>query len=149
MKKILITAVIAMAATTASAFEVGVQVGRDFGDTNRNFGGLTVGQSLGPVTLSAGYHRTSVTANDQNRWSVVGGYDLVKVGPVQFAPTVGAAYLNNKTTSNGLAMTVGVEASVPVSKSLEGVVDYTYQIGQSRVNQFDGSRVTAGLRYKF
>jgi opacity protein-like surface antigen len=149
MKKILITAVIAMAATTASAFEVGVQVGRDFGDTNRNFGGLTVGQSLGPVTLSAGYHRTSVTANDQNRWSVVGGYDLLKVGPVQLTPTVGAAYLSNKTTSNGLVMTVGVEASMPLYKSLEGVVDYTYQIGQSRVSQFDGNRVSAGLRYKF
>lgn len=148
MKKTLIATTLALAVTAASALEVGVQVGRDFSTPNRNYGGLTVGQSVGPVTLTAGYHRTA-TANDQNRWSLVGGYDLVKVGPVQITPTVGAAYLSNKSMSNGLAMTVGAEASMPLTKNLEGVVDYSYQMGQTRVNQFNGSRVTAGLRYSF
>jgi hypothetical protein len=149
MKKTLIATTLFLAAGMASAFELGVQVGRDFGDTNRNYGGVVVGKALGPLVVSAGYHRTAVSNNDQNRWSIVGGYDLVKVGPVQVTPTVGAAYLNNQSSSNGLAATAGVEASMPLFKNLEGVIDYTYQMGQSRVSQFDGSRVSAGLRYTF
>jgi hypothetical protein len=149
MKKTLIATTLFLAASIASAFELGVQFGRDFGDANRNYGGVVVGKSMGPLVVSAGYHRTAVSDNNQNRWSIVGGYDLLKVGPAQVTPTVGAAYLNNQASSNGLAATAGVEASMPLFKNLEGVVDYTYQMGQSRVSQFDGSRVSAGLRYTF
>ena len=46
-------------------------------------------------------------------------------------------------------MTVGVEMSMPIYKKLEGVVDWSYQVGQSRVNDSNGNRVSAGLRYKF
>jgi hypothetical protein len=136
---------------SASALEVGVQVGNDFSDTNRMYGGVTVSESRGPVSLTVGYNRTTVGSNNQNRWSLVGGYDFVKFGKVQITPTVGGAYLANRSSNNGFAMTVGAEASTPISfvKNLTGVVDYTYQMGQDRVNQFDGSRVSVGLRYKF
>lgn len=149
MKKLFAISALSLSVMTASALEVGVMGGRDFSDTARNFGGVTVGQNVGPVTLSLGYHRTSVTANDQNRFSVVGGYDLMKVGPVTVTPTLGVAYLSNRRSDNGLAMTAGVEMSVPVVKNLEGVVDWSYQVGQSRVNDSNGNRVSAGLRYKF
>jgi hypothetical protein len=150
MKNTLIAAsFLALAISSASAFEVGVQVGRDFAGDNRNYGGVTVGQNVGPVSVSAGYQRTAVGDNNQNRWSLVGGYDLLKVSSVQITPTVGVAYLNNQTGSNGLAMTFGAEVSMPITKNLEGVVDYTYQMGQSRVNQYNGGRVGAGVRFNF
>lgn len=149
MKKLFAITALSLTVMSASALEVGIVAGRDFSDNTRNYGGVTVGQSVGPVTVSLGYHRTSISANDQNRFSVVGGYDLMTVGPVTVTPTAGLAYLSNKTSANGLAMTVGVEMSMPVYKKLEGVVDWTYQVGQSRVNDSNGNRVSAGLRYKF
>ena len=151
MKKVLIGTVLSIAMMSASAFEVGVKVGRDFSDVNRNYGGITISDSVGPVSVSLGFDRSYVGENDQNRWSLVGGYDLVKIGNVKVTPTVGGAYLSNQSSDNGYAMTVGTEVSAPISfvKNLTGVVDYTYQVGQSRVNQFDGSRVSVGLRYKF
>lgn len=148
-KNLIAASFLALAISSASAFEVGVQVGRDFSGDNRNYGGVTVGQTVGAVSVSAGYQRTAVGDNNQNRWSLVGGYDLLKVGPVQITPTVGAAYLNNQTGSNGLAMTFGAEATMPIAKNIEGVIDYTYQMGQSRVSQYDGGRVGAGLRFNF
>jgi hypothetical protein len=45
MKKTLIATTLFLAAGMASAFELGVQVGRDFGDTNRNYGGVVVGKA--------------------------------------------------------------------------------------------------------
>ena len=150
MKKTLIAAsFLALAISSASALEVGVQIGRDFAGDNRNYGGVTVGQSIGTMTVSAGYQRTAVGDNNQNRWSLVGGYDLLNVRSVRVTPTVGVAYLNNQKANNGLAVTVGAEASVTLAKNLEGVVDYTYQMGQSKVKQYDGSRVGAGVRFNF
>jgi opacity protein-like surface antigen len=151
MKKILIASLLTMAVTSVAALELGVSAGRDFSETNRNYAGVSLRNSYGPVSAELGYQRTSVTDNNQDRWSLVGGYDLVKVGPVQLTPTVGGVYLNNRTTSDGYAMTAGLEASMPIPavKNLTGVIDYSYQMGQERVNQFNGSRVSVGLRYKF
>jgi outer membrane autotransporter protein len=46
-------------------------------------------------------------------------------------------------------MTVGVGASVPVTKQISLTADYARQYGQDRVNQFNGDRVNVGVRYKF
>lgn len=149
MKKTLIATTLALAVTAASALEVGVQAGRDFSSPNRNYGGVTLGHSVGPTSVTLGFNRTAVSADDQNRWSVVAGYDLLKVGPMTVTPTVGLAYLHNQNSANGMAMTAGVEASVPVMDRVRAVVDWTHQIGQSRVNASNGNRVTAGIRYTF
>jgi outer membrane autotransporter protein len=149
MKKIAIASLLALAATVASAAEIGVTGTRDYSGTDRNFAGVTLGQSFGKVGVTAGFERSTVTNNDQDRFSLVAGYDVAKVGPVTVTPKVGAAYLNNQTGADGYAMTVGVGASVPVTKQVSIGLDVARQYGQDRVNQFDGNRVTAGVRYKF
>jgi hypothetical protein len=149
MKKILVGSVIALSALSAAALDFGVQAGRDYAGSNRNFAGLTVGNTMGSLSVTAGFQRTAVTNNDQNRWSLIAGYDLAKVGPVTVTSVVGVAFLDNQSSANGMAVTGGVAASMPITKNVSGVVDYSYQAGQSRVNQFNGGRVTTGLRYKF
>jgi outer membrane autotransporter protein len=62
---------------------------------------------------------------------------------------LGVAYLNNARDANGYVMTVGVGASVPVTKQITIGVDVARQYGQDRVNQFDGNRVTVGTTYRF
>ena len=150
MKKFAIASILAIAATAASAVEVGVTATRDYsGAENRNGGGITLGQTYGKVGATAGFERFTKGANDQDRYSLVAGYDVAKIGSVTVTPKVGVAYLNNQTGEDGYAMTVGVGARFPVTKQVSVGLDVARQYGQDRVNSFDGNRVTAGVVYKF
>lgn len=149
MKKIVLATALVLAATAASALELGVTATRDYSGDNRNFGGVTIGQSYGKLNATLGAERSSVGGNDQNRFSLVGGYDVAKLGPVTVTPRLGVAYLNNQVGSNGYAMTVGVGASVPVTKQVSVGLAVDRQYGQDRVQQFDGNRVTLGAKYSF
>lgn len=149
MKKFALATVLALAAVSASAVEVGVTGTRDYSGDNRNFGGITIGQHYGAVSATAGFERSTVGGNDQNRYSLVGGYDVAKFGPVTVTPRVGVAYLDNQTGSDGYALTVGVGASVPVTKQVSVGLAVDRQYGQERVNTFDGNRVTASVKYAF
>lgn len=140
---------IALAATAASALEVGITTARDYAGNNRNATGITLGEKFGAVTLTAGFDRATLGTNDQDRYSLVAGYNVAKLGPMTVAVKGGAAYLNNQTGQDGYAALVGVGASVPVTKQVSLTVDATRQYGQDRVNRFDGNRVTAGVKYSF
>ena len=150
MKKILIATTIALAATAASALEVGVIGTRDYSGTdNRNGAGVTLGQSFGKVGVTAGFEQFTRGANDQDRYSLVAGYNVAKVGAITVTPNVGVAYLNNQTGQDGYAMTVGIGATVPVTKQISLTAGVARQYGQDRVQAFDGNRVTVGVKYKF
>lgn len=149
MKKFAIATAIALAATAASALEVGVTTARDYAGDNRNAAGFTVGQKFGAVTMTAGFDRATLGTNDQDRYSVVAGVDVAKLGPVTVGVRAGGAYLNNQTGADGYAAVVGVGATMPVTKQVSLTVDVTRQYGQDRVQSFDGDRVTAGLKYRF
>jgi outer membrane autotransporter protein len=153
MKKIILATALVLAATAASAFELGVTLTR--GDTtgdDRDYAGITLGQSFDKFNVTAGVERSTDGAQgNQNRWSLVGGYDIAKIGLVTITPKIGYAYLDNQTSGvdNGSAGTIGVGLSVPVAKKITLGLDYAYQKGENRVSQFDGNRVTASVRYPF
>ncbi len=150
MKKIAIASIIALAATAASALEVGVVGTRTNTDSqDRNSAGVTVGNSYGRLNATAGFERATTGINDQDRWSLVGGFDVAKLGLVTITPKVGVAYLDNQHGADGYAMTVGVGASVPVTKQISLTADVARQYGQDRVKSFDGDRFTVGLKYRF
>lgn len=149
MKKLAIATVLAMAVTTASALEIGVTGTRDYSGGDRNFGGVTLGQSFGKTNITLGAERSVVGTNDQNRFSLVGSYDLAKLGPVTVGPRVGVAYLNNQTGEDGYAATVGIGATLPVTKQVSLGLAVDRQYGQDRVDQFDGNRATASVNYRF
>ena len=149
MKKIAIASLIALAATAASALEVGVNATRDYAGVDRNGTGITVGEKFGKVGLTAGFERFTAGTNDQDRLSLVAGYDVAKVGKITVTPKVGVAHLNNQTGADGYAMTVGVGASLPLNKQVSLTADVARQYGQDRVQSFDGDRVSVGLKYRF
>lgn len=150
MKKIAIASLIALAATAASALEIGVTSTRDYaGDVSRNGGGVTLSEKVSGVGITAGFERSTKGENDQDRYSVTAGYDIAKLGSVTVTPKIGVAYLNNQVGDNGYAMTVGVGASLPVTKQVSLTADVARQYSQDRVQSFDGNRVTVGLKYKF
>lgn len=154
MRKFAIASILALAAMSASAVEIGVTAtrGDTTGDT-RNYAGVTLGQNYGKFTATAGFDRSTVgSQGNQNRWSLVGGYDVAKFGPVTVTPKLGYAYLDNQTPSvaSGSAYTVGLGASYAVTKQVSLTADYAYQKAfESKVDQFDGNRVTLGAKYRF
>lgn len=153
MKKFAIVSILALAAVSASAVELGVVAtrGDTTGDT-RNYAGVTLGQSYGKLNATAGFERSTVgVEGNQNRWSLVGGYDVAKVGPVTITPKIGYAYLDNQNPgiASGNAGTLGVGFSVPVAQKVTVGLDYAYQKGEDRVSQFDGNRVSVSAKYKF
>ena len=153
MRKFAIASILALAAVSASAVELGVVAtrGDTTGDT-RNYAGVTLGESFGKLNATAGFERSTVgTQGNQNRWSLVGGYDIAKVGPVTITPKLGYAYLDNQASGvqSGSAGTIGVGFSVPVAQKVTVGLDYAYQKGQDRVSQFDGNRVSVSAKYAF
>ena len=153
MNKFIIAAVLAAAASVAAASvaaaaEFGV-VGAHDVNANRNSLGITAGNKYGDLGVTAGFDRTTAGEVDQNRYSLVTSYDLARLGPVTVDARAGVGYLDNNCGADGYVGLVGVGASLPVTNTVSVVADVTRQYGQSRVEQFDGNRVTVGVKYKF
>jgi opacity protein-like surface antigen len=150
MKKFAIASLLALAAVSASAVEVGVNGSYDFGGSNeRPGGGITLGQKFGKVGVTAGFDRYT-KGTDQNKWTLVGSYDVATIGTTTVAVKAGAAYLDNTgKTADGYAALVGAGVSYPLTKAVSLTADYRYQAGQTRVDQFNGSTVAFGAKYSF
>lgn len=149
MKKFAIATLIGLAAVAASAVEVGITSVQEQAMGGRTGIGLTVGQSFGKLTATGGVERFTSAVNNQDRYSVGASYDLTKVGPVTIAATAGGAYLQNSVGESGYALTAGLGARVPVTKSVSFTVDYRLQQGQSRITAYDGNGISAGIKVAF
>jgi opacity protein-like surface antigen len=148
MKKIIATLALMGLVFAAQAVELGVNASRDTAGTDRTGYGVTVGQKFGAAGITAGFDRYT-TGTELDKYSVVGSYDVTKIGSATLAVKAGAAYLNPKSGDNGYAALVGAGVSIPLTQSIAATVDYRYQAGQSRVKSLDGSTVTAGLKLAF
>lgn len=149
MKKIALATVLALAATMASAIEVGVTGNRDFAGTDRNGYGVTVGQQFGATSATLGFERFTAGTNDLDRYSLVGGYNVGKIGQMTVAAKAGVAYLQPQTGSTGYAALVGAGVSYPLNNTVSLTADYRYQLGQDRVDAYNGSTVSAGIKVGF
>lgn len=149
MKKIAIATIIALAAGSAAALELGVTAARDYAGADQNGFGITVGDKAGRLGGSVGFQRFDRGTNDYDRYSLNGSYDVTKLGAATVAVKGSAAYLQPKTGQTGYALAVGAGVSVPVTKAVSVGLDVTRQYGQDRVSQFDGTMVTAGLKLSF
>jgi hypothetical protein len=138
----------------AQAVEVGVFGAKDEShqDQGKNHShyGLTVSEQIGKVSVEGEYSRMNQSGNNQDKYSVIAGYDVYKLGFVTLTPKVGASYLNNAgTTADGYAVRVGLGASAPLADHVKFGVDFYRQYGQDRVNAYDGNTVQASIKYAF
>jgi opacity protein-like surface antigen len=148
MKKILIATLLALSAVTASAVEIGVNGSYDFG-VDRPGAGITIGQKYDKFGITAGFDRYT-KGNEQNKWNLMGSYDVATVAGATVAVKAGAMYIDNMgRVADGYAALVGAGVSYPLTKTVALTADYRYQAGQSRVNTFDGSTVAFGAKYSF
>jgi opacity protein-like surface antigen len=150
MKKLAIATVLALAAFSASALEVGVNGSYDMGGTpDRPGAGFTVGEKFGKFGATAGFDRYT-KGTDTSKYSLVGSYDVATVATATLAVKAGAAYISNTGSfADGYAALVGAGVSYPLTKQLAATVDYRYQAGQSKINNQNGSTFAAGVKYSF
>ena len=148
MKKLAIASVLALAAVSASALDLGVNATHTNYNDKNGFG-VSVGQKFGKFGVTAGFEQFATPENNQDRYSLIGSYDVVTVGPVTVSARAGGALLRNYTADTGYVGLYGVGASMPLTKKISADVSLLRQQGQSQVTQFDGNLVSAGLKYSF
>lgn len=149
MKKAIVALALLLAAGSASALDLGVGLNRDYAGNDRNAPAFTLGKKFGAVGVVGGYERFTAGPNNQNRYSLVGTYDVVKLGSATVNVNAGGAYLNNQLGSNGYALLVGTGVTIPLDKKLAVTFDLRRQIGQDRVSGFDGNTIGTGLKFSF
>jgi len=147
--KTAIFSILFLSATAASAFELGINGGERFAGTDRSSVGITLGKKSGDTGFELAYDQFRNSGIEQERYSVLGTVDITKVGPIVLTAKGGAGFINNRTGSDGYAWLVGAGASYSITKSVALTADYRYQLGQSRIDSFDGSSVNAGVKFAF
>lgn len=154
MKKLLLAMALSMGLIgTASAVNFGVNGGVVTGSNDGGIAGVTIGEKFGKFSVDAGFARGWQSVTTSDRWTLVGGYDVAKVGGVTVTPKIGYAYLNNSSSTaansvpSGSAGLVGVGFSAPITKQVSATVDYAYQFSNSSSN--NTNVITAGLKYSF
>lgn len=148
MKKLLLIAALLVSFNT-SAVEVGVNGGGITGSQAGGLAAVTVAQKFDKFGVEMGYGQAWLNTSTQNRWTLVGSYDVYTNAQYVVAGKVGYAYLNNASQPSGSAATIGVGVTVPVDQNWALTADYAYQMSASGVTQFNGNILTAGVRYKF
>lgn len=146
MKKAILTLSILLATGTTQAVELGVVGGGVSGSNAGGLAGVTVGQKFDKFGVTAGYSQAWLKSGDQNRWSVVGSYDVYSAGSFTVAGKLGYVYLNQDVNSASAGL-IGLGVEVPVSKKFALTADYAYQFAQNSQNM--GNVLSAGVKYKF
>ena len=144
IKKIAIIASLMVAVASAQAVEVGVNGGTNL-SSRENAWGLTLGEKVFGQDLTLGFNR-STTAD---LYSLTNTIQITKIGSVGVGVKFGGVYVDTASSSDGYAALAGATLSMPIVKNVTGVVDYTYQSGQDSVSAQNGSRITAGIKYRF
>jgi len=152
MKKIALATLLAVAAATAGAVEIGVVGLSDIPTGSKHTtdgGGITVGEHFGAFSLTAEADRQTKTNLD--RYSLIGGYDVTKLGSATLTAKAGVSYLDAKSINEGnrYVGTAGVGLSIPVTSKVSATVDYRYQEGGSTVKAYNGNIVSVGAKYAF
>ena len=149
-KKILLVTMLMSMFSMAQAVEVGVTGSQDYANRDRQGLGFTVGEHFGAFSVTAGFDTYSETSK-LNKYSLIGGYDVTKIGSATLTAKAGVAYLDQRAKGavDGYAALVGAGVSIPVTTNVAATVDYRYQTGQSRVDGLNGSSVLVGAKYAF
>lgn len=154
MKKALAAVTLTMGLIgTASAVTLGVNGGVMTGGNDGGLAGVTVGDKWGKFGLDAGFARGWGQDTTSDRWTLMAGYDLIKLGDVTVAPKVGYGYIDNSNTTiannspSASVAIVGLGGSLPITKNIAITADYAYQFSGSSNN--NANVITGGLKYSF
>lgn len=144
MKKSLIAASLLAFASAASAADLTLSVGND-NKYHTNFENVRVGTDMWGLNFAADM---SYVRNDYSAYGLSVA-KLFSVGNVSVGPRVGLEYFTPLATDNRVVYNAGLEASVPLSKSVAVVVDATKRFDTKDSHEYAGNLVSAGLKVNF
>ena len=139
MKKMIIAAILGVAAISAQAVEVSV-----LHDYHLNKDGYRISEQVAGLTVSATKMGSTYT-----RYAVGKSFDVTKIGAANVSAQVAGVYQNTSLAQNGYGLTYGAKVTLPVSKSVDAFVGAERFFGQDRVKSFNGTSANIGLAYKF
>jgi len=154
MKKFVIMAVLAAAAMAASATEIGTRYSSGFaasGDKQGESTGVVVNQAavVGGVGAELSFDRSATGPTTVDRYTALATYDVAKVFGATVTAKAGGAYVQPTSSTDGYALVAGVGVSYPIYKTVSLVADYSYQLGQDRIQHLDGNKVSVGVKFGF
>jgi outer membrane autotransporter protein len=149
MKKIVLLAALLSAFGIAQAVELGVTGGRDYAQPHSNDYGITLGQKFGKFGVTAEYDDVKHVGVKENRYGLLGGYDLYTFKGNTLTAKFGGEYISSRGLTSGYAGVVGAGLTFPISKSVALTADYRYQQAQKRIDTYTGNNVSAGIKVSF
>ena len=151
MKKLVLALVLAGAVSSAYALDLGIVGTTDVvngqGATRNGFGINVTQHFTHGLSLTGEYDRQTKTG--LNKWDLIGGYDVTKIGAATLTAKAGLAYVDPAQGQTGYAGLVGAGVTLPVTQNVSATADYRYQYGQDRVKFDNGNSVLVGLKYTF
>lgn len=149
MKKSIIAAILlATVASAASATEVGANYGRTRA-TGQNTAGIEVGQQYGDLNVQATFDRAVTGKNRFDEFGIAAEYNMLTLGTVEIGPKVGLNYIRPDNGTTGYGVSAGLQAMAPLTKTVSLVAGFDYDRNQKRVNQYNGSTISVGIKTTF
>lgn len=140
MKKIIIASVMGLAAIAAQAADVSLS---NVHDTKTNANGTRIGTTVFGTELAATH------TDAANQYSLGKSFSVAAVGPVKLGVSGAVFYQDTRAGENGYGLSVGANATLPVTKNVDAFVGVERSVGQQRINAFNQTATVAGLRVKF
>ena len=154
MKKIAIASMLALAAISASAVEVGIIGGETFQSNSHtnNPAGITVGESFGKFGVAAEIEHNFKKKNstEANNFNLVGSYEVAKLGSAGIGLKAGVGYVDSRSGHpNGYEALVGAGVTIPVTAKISATAEYRYAKAQDRISNQSGNQALVGIKYSF
>jgi len=149
MKKTLLVAAMLATFGVAQAMDLGLTAGRDYANPHSNDYGISLGQQMGKYSVTGEIESVKHAGFKENRYDLIGGYDLYSFKGNTLTAKVGGAYIRVEGVKSGYAGSAGLGLTVPVAKNVALTADYRYQQTQKRIDTFTGNSVTAGIKISF
>lgn len=148
MKKAFVALAISVAGTAALAADVSVSGVRDY--TLDRDGVRVAATASKPVVRNITPTASVTYINDRyTRYAVGGTIPVAQLGAVAVKATAGGVFQDTAVGANGYGLTAGLQAAVDLSKNVQLTAGVERFVGQSRVNQFNGTVGTVGVALKF
>jgi predicted porin len=154
MKKIAIASILALAAISASAVEVGIIGGETFQSNSHtsNPAGITVGESFGKfgVTAEIDHNFKKKNSIEANNFNLIGSYEVAKLGATSIGLKAGVGYVDSRNGQpNGYEGLIGAGVTIPVTTKISATADYRYAKAQDRISSQSGNQALIGVKYAF
>lgn len=148
MKHIITTSIVALAISSANAFDFTAGYSRD---TTHDANGVSfaIGKRINNIGFSASIERYEKNNSTTDNLGVSASYEVLRVFNTSISPTLGLSYVSPELGKGGFATVVGIGLESPIAKRLSVVTEITRTLGEDKIKSLDATNVSLGIRTSF